>query len=241
MRSLSHRATFVMNASVSGWRWLVEITNHIGAAAIVLAVVGVSIFSGWSLPHWWWGLFILLGFYVVLFGEGAYRGARHLQAELQTAEEARSPSAFPDVSIKASAPLLVETEESKTFPGQRETLIAVRVTVTNREVQRRALLSFSAHVTVPEPRPMIRKLSRTHEDHPDPAFIPDPLKLDPQDQVAGEVFFLWSHDMDFLFGRDATEEKVIEFVMENLRVNATDHISTVSINLELPGTWYRLH
>ena len=70
---MAGRVAFMKQASVSGWCWLVEITNHVGAIAILLAVLGISAFSGWKLPHWWLGALILLAFAVVLFGEGAYR------------------------------------------------------------------------------------------------------------------------------------------------------------------------
>jgi len=159
--------------------------------------------------------------------------ARHALALARAERE----EGFPDVHLKTGSPLLIETTESKMFPGHRETLIVVTVTATNREIQRRAILAFSAHVTFPKPRLSVQKLSRTYEDDPHPHFIPDPLKLDAQDHRKGEVAFLWSHDMDFLLGRDKSEEEVLDFVMENLRLNATDHISSVSIDLDLPGTY----
>lgn len=63
-------------ATLSGWEWLVDVTNHVGAAIIILAVLGVSVFSGWKLPSPWWGVLIGVTFGVLLFAEGAYRVAR---------------------------------------------------------------------------------------------------------------------------------------------------------------------
>jgi hypothetical protein len=72
--ALVQRVRFLGKATVSGWRWLVELSNHVGLAALILAFAfGVSIFGGLKLPRWWYGLLILAGFYVVLFGEGAFR------------------------------------------------------------------------------------------------------------------------------------------------------------------------
>jgi hypothetical protein len=71
---MRQRAHFVLAATRSGWDWLVEVSNHVGLAAlIVLAATGVSVFGAWRLPHWWYGLLILFAFYVLLFGEGAFR------------------------------------------------------------------------------------------------------------------------------------------------------------------------
>jgi hypothetical protein len=67
------RLRFAKLATVSGWLWLVELSNHAGALLLLLAAVGVSAFSAVKLPDWWWGALILFGFYVLLFGEGAFR------------------------------------------------------------------------------------------------------------------------------------------------------------------------
>jgi hypothetical protein len=232
------RAAFVKDASVAGWHWLVEITNQLGAIVLLLGVLGISVVSALQLPYWWLGAVILGAFFVVLFGEGAYRLARGLEARLYEAQQASAPDTFPDVVVKTGEPLVVGTGESELFAPERETLIGLNVRVTNRERDRRAILAFSAHVTVPEPRPTIRKLRRYDKKHE--SFLPDPVKLDPQDSEAGEVLFLWDHSLDFVFGSllgTDEEEKVIEFVKENLRVNATDHLSSISVDLDVPGTW----
>jgi hypothetical protein len=65
------RLRFITQASLSGWSWLVEVSNHAGAIAVLLLVLGISIFSSIKLPHWWYGLLILAGCYFVLFVEGA--------------------------------------------------------------------------------------------------------------------------------------------------------------------------
>ena len=67
-------------ATLSGWNWLVEVSNHAGAIALVLLAIGVSLFSAVKLPHWWLGALILLGFYVLLFGEGSFRVWREADA-----------------------------------------------------------------------------------------------------------------------------------------------------------------
>jgi hypothetical protein len=67
------RLRFVVQATVAGWRWLVDVSNHAGAAALVLLAIGISAFSVVRLPHWWLGPLILIGLYVILFGEGAFR------------------------------------------------------------------------------------------------------------------------------------------------------------------------
>ena len=60
-------------ATRSGWDWLVEVCNHVGAALLVLAAVGVSFLSAVKLPHWWLGILIFFGLYTILFAEGAFR------------------------------------------------------------------------------------------------------------------------------------------------------------------------
>ena len=67
------RLRFVWRATRQGWLWLVEISNHLGAAALVLLALGISAFSAVKLPHWWFGILILGGLYVLLFAEGAFR------------------------------------------------------------------------------------------------------------------------------------------------------------------------
>jgi hypothetical protein len=224
----------VIAAERAGYEWFAGIWRFLAPLAGLLALSGLAAAYLTNVP---WQILVAVSVVLLalLFIEGAYRMWR-----VSLPPAGQLELGFPDVHIKTGSPLLIETSESKTFPGHRESLIVVTVTVTNREVQRRAILAFSAHVTRPKPHHSVQKLSRTYEDHPHPTFISDPLKLDPQDHREGEVAFLWSHDMDFLFGRDKSEEEVLEFVMENLRLNATDHLSTISIDLELPGTWYRL-
>jgi hypothetical protein len=81
----------VKAATVSGWHWLVEVSNHVGAIALVLLIVGVSAFSAVKLPHWWIGGLILLGAYVLLFAEGAFRIWREAVA-------AHPPNELPTVT-----------------------------------------------------------------------------------------------------------------------------------------------
>jgi hypothetical protein len=90
------RLRFAKLATVSGWRWLVELSNHIGALLLLLAAVGVSAVSAVKLPNWWWGALVLFGFYVLLFGEGAFRlwreqsGSTHQQRLERAARQLRT-------------------------------------------------------------------------------------------------------------------------------------------------------
>jgi hypothetical protein len=79
------RLRFVKAATVSGWHWLVEISNHVSAVAALVAVLGVSVYSSVTLPHWWYGALILCAAYVVLFGEGAFRVWRETNEQLAAA------------------------------------------------------------------------------------------------------------------------------------------------------------
>jgi hypothetical protein len=77
------RLAFVKQATVSGWQWLVDVSNQAGALALVMLVIGISAFSAVKLPHWWLGLVILAGCYAVLFAEGAFRIHRESTEELR--------------------------------------------------------------------------------------------------------------------------------------------------------------
>jgi hypothetical protein len=71
--ALVQRLRFVRGATIVGWRWLVEVTNHLGAIVLLLLAIGVSTVSAVKLPDWWLSLPIAFGFYALLFGEGAFR------------------------------------------------------------------------------------------------------------------------------------------------------------------------
>jgi hypothetical protein len=168
----------------------------------------------------------------LLANEGLAAENEQLQAEL---DRLLPLSKFPDLVIKTDTPLHIGTKDG-TFG--RESLIAVKILVVNRERERKAILRFPAHVQTHKPVASIRKLGRTIETaHPD--FLPDPLKLSPQDTAEGEVLLTWDHTMDFVVGRDLSEEQVIEWVIEHLSVNALDELSGVSVNLNVGGRWER--
>jgi hypothetical protein len=144
---------------------------------------------------------------------------------------------FPDLIINVDNPVVFGTEQSKRYPNERETLIGFKVRVTNRELERKTNLTFKAWTWGPPERPSIRTLHRSAIKGE--SILPDPVKLGPQDTVEGELLFTWHHSVDVLYGTEATEEEVIEVVMDELRLNATDYISTVSVDLPLEGTWRR--
>jgi hypothetical protein len=75
------RLQFVARATVVGWNWLVQVGNHVGVLLLVLLAIGVSV-SAVTLPYWWMSVPILVGFAVVLFGEGAFRLWRKGQEEV---------------------------------------------------------------------------------------------------------------------------------------------------------------
>lgn len=159
--------------------------------------------------------------------------ARELVAQLQAKPD------FPDVRIEARPPLVIETRDSTTFSGQRETVIAVNIKATNRETTRRAILRFCSFAVRPELRPGVTKLDRIYGRGQSDAFLPDPLKLEPLDFVEGEVCFVWDHSMDFVWGRDLEEDDVIERFMAALHLNVRDEVSMVRVEIPLPeGEWY---
>ena len=97
------RVSFVRRATFSGWNWLVEVSNHVGAAILVLAAIGVSVLA-FRLPHWWVGLVVLSVLYVLLFGEGAFRIWRDAD------QQARAAAGSPDTAEAKRAYLTRELE-----------------------------------------------------------------------------------------------------------------------------------
>ena len=89
---MRRRLGFVRRATLSGWDWLVEVCNHVGAALLVLAAIGVSFLSAVKLPHWWLGILIFFGLYSILFAEGAFR------VWSEADQQARAASGSPDTA-----------------------------------------------------------------------------------------------------------------------------------------------
>jgi hypothetical protein len=160
--------------------------------------------------------------------------ARELVAQLQAQPD------FPDVLFKASPPLVMRTRDSDSLPGRRETPIAVNIGAVNRETTRPAILRFAAYAIRPELRPGNTKLQRIYRHEQSKGFLPDPVRIEPLDLAEGEVVFAWDHSMDFLWGRDLSEDDVIDRFMAALHVIAKDEVSTISVEVPLPeGQWYR--
>jgi hypothetical protein len=235
------RLRFLRRAFVKG------LEPHVRLFSALSVLAGVSAIGvvGYALDRPRLGSEIALGLVALILLEGAFRLARDAESErdearrLATRSQAELP--FPDVLLKAGPPLVIETRDSASFVRERETLITVRMSVTNREMARRAILRFSAFADRPELRPGVTRLSRADaREFPPPAFLPDPVKLEPLDYVEGEVLFVWDHSMDFVWGKDLSEEDVIDRLMPALHINAKDEVSTVKVEVPLPeGQWYR--
>ena len=130
---MRQRLLFLRDATFSGWTWLVAISNQLGAIALVGFAVGISILGAVKLPHWWWGLIILLGFFVVMFGEGAY----------QVAIAERKASADHNQKVVALQTQIEATEARKprlTFKGTEVDRNARAVIVGIFQGQQRAIV-----------------------------------------------------------------------------------------------------
>jgi hypothetical protein len=151
--------------------------------------------------------------------------ARKLVAQLQ------ETSGFPDVVLTTKQVLVVGTVDSETYAA-RETRLAIGIHAVNRERELRAILEFKPFVQTGEPRPGIWPLHTSRDTR-----IANPLKLDPQDIQEGELIVAWTHDMDFVLGRDLSEADAIKLVTDNLHLALKDHLSGVSVGVDVPGTW----
>ena len=83
------RGPFFVTASISGWRWLLNVWNHVGLALYLLALVGAGFVSFQF--RWWVGLIVLVALLVALFFEGAYRVYRENTHD--------AAAGFPDVVL----------------------------------------------------------------------------------------------------------------------------------------------
>ena len=83
-----------MTASVSGWRWLLDVWNHVGLALYLLALAGAG-FASFKLK-WWIGLILLGVLLCALFFEGAFRVHRDTYKDLAE-HESRLASGCPGV------------------------------------------------------------------------------------------------------------------------------------------------
>jgi len=142
---------------------------------------------------------------------------------------------FPDLVIVAKKPLWFDPEQSRSFSDEKETLIVVRVRITNREPQRNANLTFSLAANVDKPFPRQQELSRAREA--DKLGLSDPLKVPCDDTSQGDLWFTWSHALDSVYGREKTEREVIDEIIPRLRLTVTDYQSDKAAELNVPGTW----
>lgn len=141
---------------------------------------------------------------------------------------------FPQMEIVAKDDLGLDPESHGTAESLRS-LVFVRIRVTNRERDRHANLHFEAFVEVSKPFERTQKLSRPI-DVADKLGLPDPVKVEPQDTVSGDVFFSWPHDLDFVFGPDIGPREVAQQIGP-LSLSVTDYLSGETIKLAVPGRW----
>lgn len=95
----------------------------------------------------WWIVLVVLAVLVVVIGfVGSFRVWE--DAELRAGAGRAS---FPDLVVTAEDALWLDPEESRDFPGEYESLVCVRVRVTNREPDRKANLRFTLHAGVKRP------------------------------------------------------------------------------------------
>jgi hypothetical protein len=66
---------FLRLSARQGWRWLIDVGNHFGAAAVVLAGLG-SIALAWTVSVWWITAAYIVAVVFVSFTVGAYKQYR---------------------------------------------------------------------------------------------------------------------------------------------------------------------
>jgi hypothetical protein len=152
--------------------------------------------------------------------------------------ELQKPSEFPNVEFRAGHPIILGPQDSATsIGGKGETLIVMRMRVMNREPNRKAIIEFKAGVQT-ELRGVV-STRRVFRGGLEP-ILPELLKLDPEDVDQGDLCFCWDHDMDFLIGRDLPHDAILQVVADGFHLAAYDHLSTVSVPVELPKGWGKL-
>jgi hypothetical protein len=62
---------FVKLGSQAGWRWLIDVGNHFGAAAVGLGGAG-SVLLAWTVSRWWITAGYIVAVVFVSFSVGAY-------------------------------------------------------------------------------------------------------------------------------------------------------------------------
>ncbi|HJQ49327.1 MAG TPA: hypothetical protein VJ838_02310 [Gaiellaceae bacterium] len=209
-----------------------------GLAAVIVAVAfGVSIFGGWKLPHWWYGLLILAAFYAVLFVEGAFRVYRDTAALLPIPSE----NAFPNsaIEVKPFAYVQLSPQEDVIYD---ERVFLFNVRATNREETKRLNLSFEIEV-VRSPRqepPITGRFSRTHtvaKRQYENEVLPEVVDIGPGRTVSGLLkmseytagaFLVCDDDHHFEARGSHTMQAIVR-----------DHVSGQEITFEIPGTWSR--
>lgn len=114
---MRRRARYLRDASLAGWNQLVELSNHVGAALLVLLLVGLSVGSSVRFPHWWIGLIVFAAGYMLLFAEGAF----HIHGEVESSRA----TALEELATRSSGGTTIVSD------------IRVRRTITERILQAR--------------------------------------------------------------------------------------------------------
>jgi hypothetical protein len=220
---------FLMRVGSSGWNWFVNVWNHVGAITGTLALVGGLVLS-FALR--WWIVLVVLAVLVVVIGfVGSFRVWE--DAELRAGAGRAS---FPDLVVTAEDALWLDPEESRDFPGEYESLVCVRVRVTNREPDRKANLRFTLHAGVKRPFEHKMELRRAIRVE-DKLGLEEPVKVSPQDTTSRDLYFMWSHSLDFVFGEDPKPIEVIREIRQDLLLTASDNLSEQTVSLAVPGRW----
>jgi hypothetical protein len=78
---LKRRGRFVTDSARLGWGWLISVGSHVGAAFVVLLILGVGTVS-YRVSNWWLLALTATVLVLVVFAEGAYRVWSKVNAEL---------------------------------------------------------------------------------------------------------------------------------------------------------------
>jgi hypothetical protein len=187
---LLQRLRFVARASGSGWKWLVDVSNQVGAVVLILAVAGLSVFAGFKLPHWWLGPIIFAACYALLFGEGAFRVWRVAYNATEQASD------DPFASFELDSLWQFPDEESD------ERILFLDLRFTNRQPHRRVNLDAQlmwqmtlAGSPVGSPHGFLRRYDTVWKNQLEP-----PLDIGPEQTVNGPLAFRWLEEPFLQFG-----------------------------------------
>lgn len=194
----------------------------LAVVASAVAAVGLTVPERINLPRPW---AVALFFAVV---SGLFLRAAYVLRVAQLRP-------FPDLAIQAKHPIVLETKNSVSYPGERETPVMIGVRVTNEDTKTPAIVSFGARLKVPE-LDRGASLKRSREKMPG-VTLPDDLRLEAPDVKEGEVAFVWSHSRDYVFRRAVSEDDVRLALLEDLVLEVTEHVSRDTVRIGVPGSW----